>query len=33
MLQTDHTSLDLLAIVLDLAEGAGPLNGPSCLEA
>lgn len=28
-LQTDHKSLEGLAIILDLAEGAGPLNGPS----
>jgi hypothetical protein len=32
MLQTDHTSLEVLAIILDLAEGAGPLNGPRCLK-
>jgi hypothetical protein len=31
MLQTDHKSL-VLAILLDLAEGAGPLNGTSCLK-
>jgi len=32
MLQTDHNNLDELAIILDLAAGAGPLSGPSCLK-
>jgi len=31
-LPTDHKSLDVEAIILDLAEGAGPLNGPNCLK-
>jgi hypothetical protein len=32
MLQTDHKSLEVLAIILDLAEGTGPLNGPRCIK-
>jgi hypothetical protein len=32
MHQTDAKSLDVLAIILDLAGGAGPLNGLSCLK-